>query len=378
MKIAMIGHKRVPSRSGGVEVVVCKLSELLVKMGFSVDIYNRRFGKDKVREYEGARVFEIPTFKNPKLNAMVYSFFAVLRAVFTNVDVIHFHAEGSCVMMPIARLFRKRCVVTIHGLDWQRSKWGGFASRYIRFGEKMAAQFAHEIIVLSKEAQDYFLKIYNRQTRFIPNGIEKKQRVPAEIITEKYGLVKNSYLLFLARITPEKGLDYLLDAFSKIDTDKKLVIAGAIEPSTEYIERVMAKAKQEDRIVWTGFVSGRIFEELFSNCFLYVLPSDLEGMPLSLLEAIGYRARCLVSDIPENISVAEEYLHTFEKGSVASLRKQLTFILENEEIRDLNFGLSGSAEETDKIIDALIARYDWGNIAVQTAALYVPVSIDKC
>ena len=377
MKIAMIGHKRVPSRSGGVEVVVGKLSELLVDMGFCVDIYNRYTGGEKAVEYNGARVFEIPTPKSSKLNAMVYSYLAVLKACFSDCDVIHFHAEGPCAAMPAAKLFKKRCVATIHGLDWQRSKWGGFASRYIKFGEKTAARYADEVIVLSRRVQRYFYDTYKRKTHFIPNGIEVKPYAPADIIKREYGLLKDSYILFAARITPEKGLDYLLDAFMRTDTDMKLVIAGAVEPSNEYIKSVVEKASADERIIFTGFAGGQKLSELFSNCFLYVLPSDIEGMPLSLLEAIGARARCIVSDIPENAEVAPEYLHTFKRGDADDLKEKLEYMISNSDISASNFGKNGSAAETDEIIDKIIAMYDWERIACETARLYGAAADDQ-
>ena len=156
----------------------------------------------------------------------MYSIFATIRALFGHYDVIHYHAEGSCAMLWLPHIFKIRTVATIHGLDWQRSKWGGIASKYIKFGEKMAAKYADEIIVLSKNVEKYFKDTYNRETHFIPNGITKHAIREANIIKEKYNLEKESYILFLARIVPEKGLHYLINAYNEINTDKKLIIAG--------------------------------------------------------------------------------------------------------------------------------------------------------
>lgn len=278
MKIAMIGHKRIPSREGGVEVVVEELSTRLVKKGYEVDVYNRK-GKNvqdknadkankKIKDYKGVKIFTIPTINKKGLDALIYSFFASIKALFGKYDVLHYHAEGCCAMLWIPHLFRKRIVVTVHGLDWQRSKWGGFATKYIKFGEKLIAKYADEIIVLSEGVQKYFKETYNRDTRFISNGVSKPVIREANIIKDKYNLEKDSYILFLARIVPEKGLHYLIDAFEKVNTDKKLVIAGGASHTNDYLEEIKNRVAKNDKTIMTGFVQGNELDELFSNCYL--------------------------------------------------------------------------------------------------------------
>lgn len=373
MKIAMIGHKRIPSRSGGVEVVVEELSSRMAQKGHSVAVYNRNCGEEKIKEYRGAQIVEVRTPQKQSLNAMVYSLFATLKVIFKKYDVVHYHAEGPCAMIPLAKLFGKRVVATIHGLDWQRNKWGGFASKYIKFGEKMAAKHADCVIVLSKNVQNYFKETYDCDAVFIPNGINRVNIEPAEIIKEKFGLEKDGYILFLARITPEKGLDYLLDAYKALQTDKKLVIAGSIEPQTEYIQSVLEKAKGNDNIIFTDFVSGKTLSELFSNCFVYVLPSDIEGMPMSLLEAVGYNARVIVSDIPENIDCLDGYGNSFEHSNADALKNLLSFCLENEQLKDNDFKENLSSEQVQQMRKTLIEKYDWDAITNRTLEAYSSV-----
>lgn len=341
MKIAMIGHKCIPSREGGVEIVVEELSTRLVKRGYQVDVYNRK-GRNiqdknadkenrKIKKYKGINIITIPTINKKGLDALIYSFFASIRAIFGKYDILHYHAEGSCAMLWIPHLFRKKIVVTIHGLDWQRAKWGGFATKYIKFGEKLAAKYADEIIVLSKGIQKYFKDTYNRDTKFIPNGVNKPTLRQAKIIKEKYGLEKDSYILFLARIVPEKGLHYLIEAFKKTDTDKKLVIAGEASHTNDYLKKIKKSIKDDNRIIMTGFVQGIELQELYSNCLIYCLPSDVEGMPLSLLEAISYGCNCLVSDIEENKQITEEAnVITFKKGNIGDLEEKLQKLLNND------------------------------------------------
>ncbi len=375
MRIAMIGHKRIPTRSGGVEVVVEELSVRMAQKGHEVVAYNRWCGEEKLKEYRKVKVVEVRTLKSPSFNAMVYSFFATLLCIFKRYDVVHYHAEGPCAMIPLAKLFGKRVVATIHGLDWQRNKWGGFASKYILFGEKMAAKYADKVIVLSQNVKKYFKETYGCDAVFVPNGINPVSRVQPDTIKTRFGLEKDDYILFLARITPEKGLDYLLDAYQALQTNKKLVIAGSIEPQTDYIRSVLQKAENRENIIFTGFVSGKTLAELFTNCFVYVLPSDIEGMPMSLLEAVGYDARVIVSDIPENIDCLDGYGNAFAHGNAESLKDVLAYCLAHEELKDRDFKADTSPAQTQRKREALIEKYDWDAITDQTLALYNSVSL---
>lgn len=371
LKIAMIGHKRIPSREGGVEVVVQELATRMTEKGYRIEAYNRSgyhvSGKEYDKNshpgkyYRNIRIITIPTFKNGKLNAIVYAFFASVRALFGGYDVIHYHAEGPCAMLWIPKMFGKKIVVTVHGLDWQRSKWGTFASGVIRFGEKMAAKYADEVIVLSKNVQDYFMETYHRQTLYIPNGITRPDKKEANVITQRWGLEKDSYILFLARLVPEKGLHYLVEAYSKLDTTKRLVIAGGPSHSVEYIHQIEKEVKKDPRILMTGFVQGTELEELYSNAYVFVLPSDVEGMALSLLEALSYGNCCLVSDIPENTEVIGDNGITFHKSQPEDLREKLEELLEHPEtVRNYQ----------EKSCDYICSKHNWDDIVEQTLKVY--------
>ena len=367
MKIAMIGHKRIPSREGGVEVVVESLAVRMAAMGHKVTVYNRR-GKHvsggktaKLKEYKGVRIKSVLTFENGKLNAVVYSVIATFLALFGRYDVIHFHAEGPCSMIWLAKLFRIHTVATIHGLDWQREKWkSGFGSKFIRQGERNAVKYADEIIVLSKGVQEYFLSQYNRQTHFIPNGVNRPKIKDAELI-QQWGLEKDSYILFLGRLVPEKGIRYLIEAYKNIHTDKKLVIAGGSSDTDAFANELKESAKGDDRIIFTGFVQGQLLDELYSNAFIYTLPSDLEGMPLSLLEAMSYGNCCLTSDIPECAEVVEDKAVTFKKSDVSDLKDKLAWLLSHED-----------AVHTYKenAADFICHKYSWDDVVEKTMELY--------
>lgn len=365
MKIVMIGQKVVPSRDGGIEVVVEELSTRMAKLGHDVTLFNRkRKDKEKITEYKGCKIKEIFTINKKSLDAIVYAFFATLKVRKMikkgQVDIVHYHAEGPCFFLWMLGKKHKnfKLVVTVHGLDWKRGKWGGFASKVIMHGEKQAVKYADELIVLSKNNKVYFGSNYHRTVKYIPNGVNIPTLHKPEIIKEKYGLTKDSYILFLARIVPEKGLDYLLDAWKlvkeQIDTDKKLVVAGGDSHSGNYYNEVMEKIKNDPSIITTGHVEGQELQELYSNAYLYVLPSDIEGMPMSLLEAMSYGNVCLVSDIPENTEVIDEDCFVFRRGNVDRLRHQIKKIIK------LNL----------QTHENMIIPFNWDDVVEQTIDLY--------
>lgn len=367
MIIKMFGHKSVPSREGGVEVVVGELSSRMAAQGHQVICYNRSKNQEKL---EGVACKTVLTLHKKGLAAVTSSISASFCCAFSKADVIHIHAEGPAFMCWLPKLFGKRVVVTVHGLDWQREKWkNGFGSKYIRAGERMAVRCADEIIVLSKNVQQYFKDTYGRKTVWIPNGVDKPQQIPAEQICDSYGLQKDGYLLYLGRLVPEKGAHYLIEAFRGIQTDKKLVIAGEASDTAEYAESLRKMAEGDDRIVFTGFVRGRLLQELYSNAFVFVQPSDLEGMPLTLLEAMSYGNCCLTSDIPECTEVAEDHALTFIKGNVEDLREKLNTLCQDSQQVEIM-----KADAAAYICQ----KYDWDRVVENTLALYGVKTDDPC
>lgn len=367
MRIAMFGQKRIPSREGGVEVVVEELSTRMVKLGHEVTAFNRRghhvagdeYDSSLLDEYKGVKIKTVPTINGKGLAAVSSSVFAAIKAAFGPYDVIHIHAEGPAFMCWLPKLLGKKVIVTIHGLDWQRAKWGKFASWYIKTGERQAARHADNIIVLSKGVQEYFRKAYNRDTVFIPNGVNKPNQIEAKEITKKWGLTKNSYVLYLGRIVPEKGLKYLIEAWKNIHTEKTLVIAGGSSDTNLFFEEL--KSSASDNVIFTGFTQGRELEELYSNAYIYCLPSDLEGMPLSLLEAMSYGNCCVTSDIPECADVVENYAVTFKKGNVESLTNTLQTLLDHQEQTN-HYKKNAS--------DYICKKYNWDDVVNKTMELY--------
>ena len=367
MAIAMFGQKRL-SREGGIEIVVKELCTRMAKNGYTVTCYNisghhvSGAEYDKKTEYEGINQKCVPTIEKKGLAAVSSSFFAALYSAFGKYNVVHIHAEGPAFFSWLPKLLGKRVIVTVHGLDWQREKWkSGFGSKFIKQGEKNAVKYADEIIVLSKGVHDYFRNQYGRETRFIPNGVNRPEIRKAELITDKFGLTKDSYILFLGRLVPEKGIRYLVEAFKNVKTEKKLVIAGGSSDTDSFMKELKELAKDDKRIIFTGFVQGQMLEELYSNAYIYTLPSDLEGMPLSLLEAMSYGNCCLVSDIQECTEVVEDKALIFKKSNVQDLQNKLQEACDRtEKVMELK----------QQAADYICKKYNWDDVVEETLKLY--------
>ena len=365
--VSMFGQKRL-SREGGIEIVVKELSTRMVRDGCQVTCYNRSGHHvsgaeyDKKTEYDGICQKFVPTIERKGLAAVSSSFFAALYSAFGKYDVVHIHAEGPAFFAWLPKMFGKRVVVTIHGIDWQSEKLkAGFASKFIRYGDKNAVKYADEIIVLSKGVQNYFKNTYGRETRFIPIGVNRPEFREAELGSDKFGLRKDSYILFLGRLVPEKGIRYLIEAFKNVKTNKKLVIAGGSSDTDSFTKELKNLAKGDDRIIFTGFVQGQILGELYSNAYMYTLPSDLEGMPLSLLEAMSYGNCCLVSDIPECTEVVEDKALSFKKSDVAGLKEKLQEACDHpEKVMELK----------KQAADFICEKYNWDDVVEKTMKLY--------
>lgn len=353
----MIGHKRIPGREGGVEVVVEELATRLAAKGHSVDVYNRH-KKELIlpKAYKGVRLIDVPTIEKKSTDAVVYAFLASILVLFKRYDVIHYHAIGPSFFLFIPHLFGKKTVVTVHGLNYKTPKWKGFGEKFMKWGEHVTAKYADEVIVLSKEQQKYFKNKYNRETVYIPNGTTVNDIIEPELIRDKYGLEKNSYILFVSRVVPGKGIEYLLDAYKEVDSDLKLIIAGESTYVGEFYTKIKEKAARDKRVELIGFVEGKTLQELYSNCALFVFPSEAEGMPMCLLEALSYNCNCLVSDIPENIEVGKQYVTTFESQNTEDLKDKIVQALGNR--------------KADGSRDYIIENFNWDAVVDKTLDCY--------
>ena len=323
MKIAYLAVKGIPM-SGGIEKYTDLLASKLVSQGHEVTVYTSRHYGNVTGEYHGYMIRALPSLKGKFLEKISLVFMASVDQLFRDYDVVHYHALGPSVFAFMAKWRRRKVVIQSHGIEYQRAKWGSFASRVLKMMERISYNMGDVLTVVSKPIQKYFLDTYGKETVFIPTGVElPDMNAYDEYILEKYSLAASEYYLFIARIVEEKGLHYLIKAYRDLHTDKKLVIAGKMDPDNPYHKELKKMAVGDERIVFLGEVLGAEKDMLYKGAYAFCLPSELEGMSIALLEAMSYGKVCIVSDIPENLDVAEGHSYIFENKNPDSLLQTL-------------------------------------------------------
>jgi glycosyltransferase involved in cell wall biosynthesis len=327
----MIGQKGVPATYGGIERHVEELATRLVQRGHEVSVYCRTHYTRMRGTHRGVHLIRHPTIKTKHMDAISHCTMASFDSVFREFDIVHFHALGPSLFSLLPRAVGKRSVVSVHGLDWQREKWGRFARSFLKFCEGPAVRFPDRTIVVSKTLQAYFADNYAVEPVFIPNGTPiPEPRPPVKL--KRFGLHEGRYILFVGRLVPEKGCHYLVEAFNRLDTDAKLVMVGGSSFSSDYVRSLERMCEGNDRIVMMDYVYGELLDELWSNAHVVVHPSVLEGLSIALLEALSFGKCVLVSDIPENLEVAESCAVTFKSRDVDDLESKLRHLLADDEL----------------------------------------------
>ncbi len=361
----MIGQKGIPSTQGGVEKHVQELAVRLAEFDYDVVAYTRPWYTPKRKtSFQKVRLKSLPTVNSKHLDAITHTFISIVHAAFKEkVDVFHIHAVGPALLAWLPRLLRPQAkvLVTFHCIDRQHQKWGRLARFMLWAGEWSTMKFAHEVIAVSRTLQQYAYEVYKRSVKYVPNGIHQVQNKPASIIKQQFDLEPNSYIVMIARLVRHKGAHYLIEAYNKLETDKKLVIVGGSAFTDDYVEEVNRLAASNDNIIMTGFQSGQALEELFSNAYCYVLPSESEGLPIALLEAASYGRAILASDIPANLEITEQCGLSFENTNVEDLKAKLEYLLAEPEI------VEQVGKEARKYV---LENYEWNDIVKDTMKIY--------
>lgn len=366
LRIAVIGLRGIPEVQGGVERHCQLLYPRLVRVGHNVTIIGRSPYISKMPYvFEGVQVVPVWSPRKKSLEAIVHTFLALIWVCLhkKDFDLIHIHAIGPALLTPLARLTGLKVVVTNHGPDYDRQKWGGFAKWVLRTGEKLGARFAHRMITVSRTIRDLMRDKHGITADYIPNGVVLPDKIPPGLVLDKFGLTKGRYVVAVGRLVPEKGFHDLMEAFSRLDCDWKLALVGDADHEDDYSLGLKAKAKNTASVVMTGFQKGAALGELYSNAGLFVLPSYHEGLPIVGLEAMSYELPMILSDIPANREIAEPQ-ELFPVGNIEALAAKLKSFLDTPELLSSVEALTRKRERLDQ-------EFNWDRIAEQTTIVYV-------
>ncbi len=362
MKIVVTGTRGFPDVQGGVESHCEHLYPGLVHKGCDITVFTREpYVGSGNRTYKGVKLIPLSCPRNKFLEAVVHTFKSVIKARQLFPDVLHIHAIGPSLFVPMARMLGLKVVVTNHGPDYMREKWSLIAKIFLRFCERMGNLFANEVITIAQNIEKDIKRQYRRDSTVIPNGVNIPQKANTDEYIKKYGLKNQKYILAVGRLVPEKGFDDLIDAFVAGNFDHlKLVIVGDADHENQYSLDLKSKSNKNDNIVLTGFIKGQPLHELYSNANLFVLPSYHEGLPIVLLEAMSYGLSCIASDIPANKNVELSSERFFKVGDVTELVAKIRGFIHDQ----------WTDADKEAQIDLIEERYNWGKIADQTLEVY--------
>lgn len=371
MKIAFIGQKGLPAIWGGVERHVEELATRLAQNGHEVTVYCRRWYSNppKRQKYHGVILRFVPSIRTKHWDAITHTFFATLDALFHNFDIIHYHGVGPALLSWIPRLFKSRAkvVVTFHCPDRLHGKWGPLAKLILHLGEWCACRFPHQTLVVSQTLKEYVEKKYHSQAIYIPNGVKKPTATQGESLA-KFSLEKNKYLLTVSRLVSHKAVHCLIEAFRRLKKSQprlaknlKLAIVGEGSFTDGYVKYLHQMTAGSAEVVFTGWQTGENLADLFAQALLFIHPSQSEGLPLSVLEAMSYGRPVVASNIPEHQEIITDPRFLFRQGQIADLEKKIIWALKNPEI------LKVAGIQNRKLVEK---DYNWDEIAELTESIY--------
>lgn len=360
MHIAFVAVKGIPI-GGGIEKVTEEIGSRLAARGHRITVYSSRdYGTENCL-YKGMNIITVPSINTKSLHKLSVCFHAVRHILRNNdTDIVHVHAVGPSVFSIVPRLRGIPTVVQTHGVEWRRDKWGVVGRTFLKLSDYSVVYFPNRATSVSKEQKKYYEDRFHCNVTYIPNGVAPVEKRPAKWILEK-GLQPERYILFAARLVEEKGAHFLIQAFRKIETDMRLVIAGDAAHMEGYKAKLRELAGNDTRIIFPGFVTGEPMAELFSNAYLFCLPSTLEGLPVALLDAMNYGNCCLSSDIPENLEALEDHGYTFCNRNADDLHRVLLDLIARPEKVRLK-----KAEARDHVR----RNYSWDRVTDEMESLY--------
>lgn len=370
MRIAFIGQKGIPTIYGGVERHVEELAVCLAARGHDVTVYTRPYYTPRTKKsFRGVKLVSLPSLQTKHLDAISHTFLATVHAMRHKNDIIHYQGVGPSLLSFLPKLFgsKAKVIATFHSIDRKHKKWGPIARYFLWLGEWACVSFPDETICVSKTIQEYCSLVFKKRTLYIPNGVSQNlpRNQKASLIQKEFGLMADQYILAVSRLIPHKGIHYLIEAYKKLKTNKRLVIVGDAFYTDAYVKELHELAGNNRNIVFTGFQKGKMLAELFSNAYLFVLPSEAEGLPISLLEAASFGRCILASNIPENVEVIhanhQVIGYTFRNKNTADLTKKLRELMKNPRAIKQRGALARRVVNEE---------YNWQTIAKETEHLY--------
>ena len=359
LRVAFIGGRGVVGKYSGIESYYEQVGSRLAARGNEITVYCRTYFTPEIAEHNGVRIVRLPTIRSKHLDTLVHTFLSTVHACFSNYDIVHYHTLGPSLFAFLPRIVGKKTIVTVQGLDWQRKKWSWLARQTLRCGEWTSANFPNRTVVVSRTLESYYQSQYGKPTLYLPNGTETHERTHGEQLG-RMAIDPDQYVLFLGRFSPEKNCDLLIKAFEHTDTAMKLVFAGGSSHTDEYVASL--RPHESDQIKFVNWLSGEALAEVLTNAALFVLPSDLEGLSLALLDAMGAGICVLASDAPENQEVIGTAGFTFKRGDVDDLQRMLSLLLPDPRTR------SATGE---KALARVRENYLWDSIAEGMEEIYV-------
>lgn len=370
MKIAMIGQKGMPALYGGIERHAEELAAELVKQGHDVFAYAREwYTPAELKLHRGINIVHTPTVKTKHLDAIVHTLTATIHALRQKPDVIHYHGVGPSLMSWLPRVFspRTKVIATFHCIDRYHQKWGVFARLMLWLGERAACVFPHETIAVSKTIQNYCVNEYRKTPVYNPNGVIVEAN-PGTAPLLKWQLTPNKYLIMVSRLVKHKGAHYLIEAWQRARAEApellkemKLVIVGGSAFTDDYVRMLKKMAEADKTIIFTDWQSGENLNSLYANALMLVHPSENEGLPITVLQAMSFGRPALVSDIPEHQEVITDGRCWTANASVFSLAKKIIELVQNPAYLE---------EAGKENLQTVKKNYQWQDIAKRTVAIY--------
>lgn len=368
LKIAVIGTRGIPATYGGVEKHCEEIYSRMAKDGCDITIYSRSYyNESKVSEFKGVKIKTIPILNIVGFESLIHSFISTILAIFSDVDIIHFHSQGPSICSWIPRLFspKKKVGYTCHGIDWQRDKWNIVARNIIKAGEYFSARSTHFRIAVSQYIVDYYDDKFKVDMYKIFNGVNCNSFLALEINKDKFAISEKSYLIFVGRLVPEKAPEILIKAVKNINSDIKLLIVGGSAGTDSYVEELKAIANGDEKIVFTSYLYNKELQEVYSNALCYVSSSKLEGLPLTALEAMSYSLPVLLSNIEphkEIYSIDNGIGYLFDVNSVEDCQKTIERFLKLSQEDHNKMGTKAKLVVKE--------AFNWDVIAKETRIVY--------